>query len=127
MKSSMTTMSRFRPPSSGPSATSPVVIRTEAMSASSNTAPKNERFPSPGEAGPSGIMASERAGGAHVRPPVLRDAGVGPPRDPPLHALPLAAPNDSVVHLAHDVDVEAALRFVEAHAEKGPPDRPLTL
>jgi hypothetical protein len=43
--------------------------------------------------------------------------------------MPFLSPrrNDSLVHLAHDVDVEAALRFVEARAGERPPDRPLTL
>src|SRR3990172_9140796 len=43
--------------------------------------------------------------------------------------MPFLSPrrNDSLVYFAHDVDVEAALRFVEAHAEERPPDRPLTL
>ena len=41
----------FFPSSSGPGATSPAVIRTRAMRASSNTMPKKERPPSPGEAG----------------------------------------------------------------------------
>ena len=50
MKSSIATTSCFRL-SSGPRATLPVVIRTRAMRASSNTMPKKERLPSPGEAG----------------------------------------------------------------------------
>ena len=41
----------FSPSSSGPGATLPVVIRTRAMRASSNTIPKKDRLPSPGEAG----------------------------------------------------------------------------
>jgi hypothetical protein len=35
--------------------------------------------------------------------------------------------NDSLVYFASDVEVEAALRFLEAQAESRPPDRPLTL
>ena len=50
MKSSITTMSCLRS-SSGPGATLPLVIRTRAMRASSNTMPKKERLPSPGEDG----------------------------------------------------------------------------
>ena len=50
MKSSIMTMSCLRS-SFGPGATLPVVIRTDAMRASSNTIPKKDRFPSPGEAG----------------------------------------------------------------------------
>jgi hypothetical protein len=49
---------------------------------------------------------------------------------PPIRRfMPFLSPrrNESLVYLAHDVDVEAALRFVEAHAEERPPDRPLTL
>ena len=49
MRSSITTMPCF--PSPGPGAASPLVIRTQAMHASSNTIPKKERPPSPGEAG----------------------------------------------------------------------------
>ena len=50
MKSSIMTMS-CRRSSFGPGATSPVVIRTDAMRASLNTIPKKDRLPSPGEAG----------------------------------------------------------------------------
>ena len=49
---------------------------------------------------------------------------------PPIRRfMPFLSPrrNESLVYFAHDVDVEAALRFVEAHAEERPPDRPLTL
>jgi hypothetical protein len=43
--------------------------------------------------------------------------------------MPLLSPrrNESLVYFAHDVDVEAALRFAEARNELHPGDRPLTL
>ena len=49
MKSSIMTMSCCLS-SFGPGATSPVLIRTDAMRASSNLMAKKDRFPSPGEA-----------------------------------------------------------------------------
>ena len=57
MKSSITTTSCF-PSSSGPGATLPLLIRTRAMRASSNTMPKKDRLPSPGEAGTEPLNSS---------------------------------------------------------------------
>ena len=60
MKSSIMTMSCWRS-SFGPGATSPVLIRTDAMRASSNLMPKKDRLPSPGAAGT--ILLEEKLAG----------------------------------------------------------------
>lgn len=43
--------------------------------------------------------------------------------------MPYVSPrrNDSVFHLAQDIDVEAALEFLDKHNATRPPDRPVTL
>ena len=43
--------------------------------------------------------------------------------------MPFVSPrrNDSVFHLAQDIDVEAALEFLEKKNRERPPDRPITL
>lgn len=48
---------------------------------------------------------------------------------PMRRIMPFVSPrrNDSVFHLAQDIDVEAALEFLEKHNRERPPERPITL
>jgi hypothetical protein len=48
---------------------------------------------------------------------------------PMRRIMPFVSPrrNDSVFHLAQEIEVEAALEFLEKHNRERPPDRPITL
>jgi hypothetical protein len=48
---------------------------------------------------------------------------------PMRRIMPFVSPrrNDSVFHLAQEIEVEAALEFLEKHNQDRPPDRPITL